>query len=409
MKDLVIDRKELRIHPAWLILACSILIQGGIIGLLVNPTGVLFTAVRMDRGFRAGDPSVYYTIRQIVMATTVSFTSRLFFEKNSRWVIGFLGLCGSASFVFMAGFHQLWQWYAAAVMAGIGISCCAVVIPIVLNNWFRSKRGLVVGISMSASGIVGACYSPFCSVVIERLGWRAAAVTTGVLSFAMVCLGCLFLVADPKMAGVEPYGADRTEEKKSSSSSRQKTGGSWMVYWIAVFALIGPNTYTQFNNQLPIFAQEAGYSLGTGAVLTSISMMGNIIGKLGLGILSDKLGIFRAVSMLVVLLGGSQAAFLLGADVLPVMQMGAFLYGSVYAMGTTAPSQVFLALYGEEKYRGKVRKTQMLNSFVLAFAGMLFPYIYDFTGSFTPVFILGIVISMFSLALMLLLEHIYRH
>lgn len=393
-----------KIHYAWVILICAVLIQGGIIGLLVNPAGVLLTAVRGERGFRAGDLSVYYTIRQLVMAASVGVTSRLFFSRSPRMVMGLLGLCGASSFVFMAGFDYLWQWYGAAVMAGIGISCCTVVIPVVLNNWFQSKRGLVVGISMSASGVVGACYSPICSWLVETTGWRSAAAVTGVLSFGMTLAGCLFMSASPQNMGMEPYGAAK-EKIQSSAPLNRETGPvpKW-VYAAALAAVIVPNTYTQFNNQIPVFLQAVGYSLGTGAVLTSISMTGNIMGKLVVGILSDRLGIFRAIRVLLIFFGVSQVFFFVGADVLPVLQIGAFLYGTVYAMGTTVPSQLFLALYGEQRYRSKVQSAQTVNFFAMAFAGILFPYIYDFTGSFMPVFALGAAVCVTALGFMVCLE-----
>ena len=263
-------------HRAWLILGCTVLIQGGIIGLLVNSAGVLFAAIRTDLGFRAGDLSVYYTIRQVVMAAAVGITSQLFFRKNPRVVMGVLGFLGGSSFVMMAGFHHLWQWYGAAVLAGLGISCCTTVVPMVLNNWFASKRGLVVGISMSASGLVGACFSPVCSWFIESLGWRLASVITGGLAFALAFLGCLILVAEPEKAGLRPYGGETEptldKKEKADAAIEKGTVPEW-AYVVAVMALFIPNTYTQFNNQLPVFAQTVGYSLGTGAVLTSISMV----------------------------------------------------------------------------------------------------------------------------------------
>lgn len=305
--------------------------------------------------------------------------------------------------MMMAGFHHLWQWYGAAVLAGLGISCCTTVVPMVLNNWFASKRGLVVGISMSASGLVGACFSPVCSWFIESLGWRLASVITGGLAFALAFLGCLILVAEPEKAGLRPYGGETEptldKKEKADAAIEKGTVPEW-AYVVAVMALFIPNTYTQFNNQLPVFAQTVGYSLGTGAVLTSISMVGNITGKLGLGILADKIGSYRAVGLLILVLGLSQVAFLFGADSLLLMKAGAFLYGTVYAIGTTAPSQVFLAMYGKEHYGARVRNGQTINSFLLAFAGVLFPYVYDFTGSFRPVFYLGAGICILSLGLL---------
>lgn len=382
-------------------LLCMILVQGGIIGLLINSTGVLFAAVRTDLGFRAGDLSIYYTIRQLVMAVSVGVTSRVFFAKNEKLVMGSLGLCCGLSFVLMGTFSRLWQWYLAAAVMGFGMSCCMVVIPIMLNNWFTKNRGLVVGITMSASGIAGALFSPLCSVLISAFGWRAAAVVTGALSLAMSLSGSTFLLAAPEKAGLLPYGGEKPGEGpavEGGAGSRQVPG--W-VYPAAVIALLCTNSYTQFNNQLPTFAQTVGYPLQVGAVLTSITMVGNITGKLSLGAVSDRLGIYRAVELLLGMVCASQVIFFCAQESLLLLQLGALLYGFVYALGTTAPSLLFLDLYGPSGYKGKVSLTQSINSFIMAFAGSLFPYIFDFAGSFQPVFVLGIFVSASGLLVML--------
>lgn len=80
-----------KLHRAWIILIAMILIQAGIIGILMNCTGILFAAVLSDTGFRAGDLSVYYTIRSLVSAATVNIACRLFFQKNARVVMAVLG------------------------------------------------------------------------------------------------------------------------------------------------------------------------------------------------------------------------------------------------------------------------------------------------------------------------------
>lgn len=375
-------------------LLCMILIQGGIIGLLVNSTGVLFAAVRTDLGFRAGDLSVYYTIRQLVMAVSVGVTSKAFFARNEKTVMAALGICCGSSFILMGAFTQLWQWYLSAVMMGFGMSCCMVVIPIMLNNWFSKSRGLVIGITMSSSGIAGAVFSPLCSALIGSFGWRLTAVITGVVSLVMSLAGSLFLSASPEKLGLLPYGGERAAGGGMAEEDAENRGQvpRW-VYPAAVIALLCTNSYTQFNNQLPTFAQTIGYPLGVGAVLTSITMVGNITGKLSLGAISDRLGIYRAVELLLAMVCASQALFLFAQTSLPLLQLGALLYGFVYALGTTAPSLLFLSLYGISGYQDKVSLTQSINSFIMAFAGSLFPYIFDFAGSFQPVFALGVFVS----------------
>ena len=45
-------------------------LQGGFIGMLVNCTGILLSAVMADMGFTAGKISLYYTVRALAQAAT---------------------------------------------------------------------------------------------------------------------------------------------------------------------------------------------------------------------------------------------------------------------------------------------------------------------------------------------------
>ena len=53
------QEKSNKIHYAWWILVAAVAIQGGIIGIMVNCTGVIFSAIIEDLGFRSGDLSIY--------------------------------------------------------------------------------------------------------------------------------------------------------------------------------------------------------------------------------------------------------------------------------------------------------------------------------------------------------------
>ena len=76
------QEKQGKFHYAWLILIAAICIQGGIIGVMVNCTGVIFSAIIEDLGFRSGDLSIYYTIRAFLQAAACGITTKLFLNKN---------------------------------------------------------------------------------------------------------------------------------------------------------------------------------------------------------------------------------------------------------------------------------------------------------------------------------------
>ena len=96
-----------KIHRAWIILIAMILIQAGVIGILMNCTGILFAAILSETGFRAGDLSLYYTIRSLVSAATINTACWFFFHKNARVVLAVLGATYCVSVGMMSCFSQL--------------------------------------------------------------------------------------------------------------------------------------------------------------------------------------------------------------------------------------------------------------------------------------------------------------
>lgn len=180
---------------AWAVLAGMVLIQAGMMGVIINCTGIVFSTVLEDCGFRAGDLSVYYTIRSLASAAAVGVTSRLFFRYGGKAVMAALGAILALSFGSMYFFDSLWQWYLSGAFAGIGMSCIMVIMPVVLNNWFKAHNGLIIGLAMSSSGIAGAVFSPLCSALVTALGWRMAAVVTACIGGALIIIPSLVLLS----------------------------------------------------------------------------------------------------------------------------------------------------------------------------------------------------------------------
>lgn len=89
---------------AWAVLAGMVLIQAGMMGVIINCTGIVFSAVLEDCGFRAGDLSVYYTIRSLASAAAVGVTSGCFSDTAARpswplWAPSWP--CPSAAYTFL--------------------------------------------------------------------------------------------------------------------------------------------------------------------------------------------------------------------------------------------------------------------------------------------------------------------
>ena len=384
-------------HRAGAVFISLLCIEAGMLGILVNCTGILFSAVIAEFGFRAGDLSLYYLIRSLTAAASCGVLVRLFFERNAKAVVTVVGAVSALAFGLMSSFNSLWQWYLSALFSGIGISFILVMLPIVINNWFSKNNGLLIGIAMSASGVAGAGYGQVCSVLISQYGWRTAAVITAASGFLVAAIPTLlFLRAAPKL---DP-DAVRAQEAAARAELRERKNATPLAGWVfplCAGVLISVMSFASLSNQMPIYAQSLHYSLEVGATLASLTMLGNVVGKLSIGVLADRIGIYRAAKLLVVLVGCALLLLVFATGLLPVLYVAALLFGTIYAMGTTVPSLLLLDLYGKQHYKPKVSRYQSLSAVIASCAGALLPYLYDFTGSFAPVFGLGAAVCALAL------------
>ena len=354
-------------------------LQGGFIGMLVNCTGILLSAVMADMGFTAGKISLYYTVRALAQAATVGFTAKCFFEKNQKLTISVMGVLSGLSFILMYFYNDLWQWYISGALNGVGMSCVLVVIPVVINNWFKKKNGLIIGISMAASGLFATVFGPVLSKWILAYGWRKAAVILGVTGAVVVIVPTiLFLNLTPEKLGLKPYGYEEDAGDRVKKARGKSYNMPGFIFPLCLVSIIAGSMLTQFMNQIPTFAASIGYSLTA------------------MGALSDKIGIFKALYLALSIVFVSMVLFIVGQGSINVLYAASLCYGMCYSLGTTAPSLVFYYVYGEG-YKSKLSKFQSVNAVVLAFASSIFGFIYDFAGSYTPDFVFGGTMAVLSI------------
>lgn len=393
-----------RFHYGWVIVLCALLIQGGSTGIFMNCVGVILSAVTNDLKFRAGDLSIYYFVRYISSAIAVGYCSRLFFKYSPRHMMALYGLLASVSFGMMYFFHRLWQWYVSAIFTGIGIASTPIILPVLINNWFRKHNGLVLGLVMSSAGILGTIYNPICGWLITQYGWRITAVITALLGFCMMSVvSLLFLWVTPEEKQLQPYGT--SEQHSTTQNTFEPTiMPSPKIFYLCLFAYLTPVALVQFNQFLPLFTQSIGYTLQTGALLTSCSMIGNLLGKICIGAFADRFGIYSAflvfhsttiLSLFILWLGSKNLVMLYG---------GGLLFGLTFATFTTLAPLLFRDLYGEKQYRHRLSIAQSMNNITSAIVSVIFPYLFDFTGSFQPVFIGGLVCVTITIGIYLYLK-----
>ena len=184
-----------KLHYGWVIAGALFCIQGAIVGILVNCRGMFYSPICSELGFELGDFTLYTAFYGIAGVLAVPVAAKVIPRCNLP-----LTLCGcavliSASEFAQSYFNALWQWYAVAVLQGVlQAFLFAITVGVLVNNWFHRKKGLVLGIVNTASGVVGAVLNIVCDRVINLQGWQAAYRLVGVIMLVMMVPASLLLL-----------------------------------------------------------------------------------------------------------------------------------------------------------------------------------------------------------------------
>jgi MFS family permease len=105
---------------------------------------------------------------------------------------------------------QSWQLIATwGVLSGLGSGCVAIVLgATVVNRWFVTNRGLVMGMLTASTATGTLVFLPGLAAIAEGGGWRPVVLTVGVATALLIPVALWLLPERPSSIGLVPYGAD---------------------------------------------------------------------------------------------------------------------------------------------------------------------------------------------------------
>lgn len=396
-----------KIHYAWWVMLSCCLLNIGILGVISYSSGIFFQPVVQELGIKTSEMGFHVTIRSLAMAAAMPVVGRILPRKSIGKILALAAAVCCGSFAMMSQFTAIWQWYIAAAI--MGVSCgflFFVPTPLLINNWFYKKSGLVLGIALTASGLSGSIWTPLGNYFIETCGWRAAYIIMACISAVLVIPAILVLVRfQPMDMGLLPYGITQEEwnvrpktvvpeekkKKRALSSILADCSGSKKQFFFVLITCCTLSYCASYLQYLPSFAVSIGLDSGAGAQIASVAMIGSVIWKLSLGWMNDRWGAKRSTLLgLVTVIVSFSCILLLPGD--PVfLSVGVFLYGAAPAIMAVSPSVVTKSVF-DPSYFGEIYSYITIGtSLVTAAAASVIGAIYDFSGSYNLGFLLGIV------------------
>ncbi|MCX5579021.1 MFS transporter [Kaistia terrae] len=193
-----------------------------------------------------------------------------------------------------------WQYVATwGVFSGVASGSVAMVLgATVVNRWFVTNRGLMMGLLTASTATGTLIFLPGMAALVEWGGWQAVVVTVAIVSAALVPLAYFLIPERPQDIGLRPYGAPEGELPPTGpqgnalanafnalfEAARTKT--FW--YLFATFFICGFTTNGLVGTHMIAFCGDMGMPAVQAASLLAMMGLFDLFGTTGSGWLTDR-------------------------------------------------------------------------------------------------------------------------
>jgi len=370
---------------------------------------LLFPPILDEFGWERGVTAGAFSFGFLASAVFSPALGRLMDRSGPRWVM-LLGIALMGSGLALApAVTQPWHLYVTLGVAVGGGSVCLGYTghTLFLPNWFVRRRGLALGLAFSGVGVGSILLLPWLQRIIAARGWRAACWTMALMVvLALVPLN-LLQRRRPEDLGLEPDGdaaplaggvarpyPDNVVDPGWVAIDwtllrAMRTGRFW---WVVLGFASGLFAWYAVQVHQTKYLIEIGFDPGVAAWALGFVGFGGIVGQIGLGHLSDRIGRewvwtfaaggFALCYALLLLLGRHPTAILL---YLMIAAQGVLGYGLASVFGAI-PAELF-----QGRHYGTVFGTLSLASIV---GGAVGPWatgaLHDRTGDYVLAFWIAI-------------------
>jgi len=394
--------KEKRFHYAWIILIVGCIVNFAGLGTIFNTSGIFFPAVTGDLGIGTGDMALYMTVLCLAMFAGSPLVGKLLPKIDVRITISAAFVIVLAATAAMSLYTEIWQWYLSGAVIGFaGAFIFFIPIPVIIQNWFHKKTGMMLGLAGAFTGLGGAIMNPIIGFFIEGVGWRMAYVLTAVIVAIIVLPFTIFALRfKPEDKGIKAYGyREGSEEKVKIDDVNEygvsvKTAVTSVAFSFVIIIAASVGLISGFNQLLNSYGASIGFNAALAATLVSASMISNMITKFLYGVASDIFGAKATLVVSALLIAFGFSLFFISEGTYAMVLIASILYGIHAPTIVVGLPLITKKLFGKKHYTEIYSYVSMSQNFVKAFGFALFGYVYQLTNSYEPAFLLGLIICL---------------
>lgn len=401
---------NVKLHYGWIICVLAVLTMFCTMGLSSNTMSIYINAFIEENGFTKAQGASLPTIRCVASLIGTMICGFYYDKLNMRRGLSLSVAMIGIAFLIYSRAQALPVFYVGAFIAGLGYGLGTMVpATMLINRWFASGQGFVLGIVSAGTGVATIICPPMITAGLEAGGVALAASVEGLLILVYAALMLLLLRNHPADKGLLPYGAGETDTASVSAKplpadQKPDAGSSLLPKSMERLVLLAPfliGIVTAPNAEsLAVHLTTSGLTAATASLCVSTFGITMTIGKMVYGAMADRIGLFRTnLVFSCFLLAGFSSGWFVSGDAPAIGFFQTACLGAGYSMTTIA-----FSLFANSFYSGKKAADAVRHFWVSTLVGSLAfttvpGIVADMTGSYRiyqvcciPVFLAGISI-----------------
>ncbi|HEX7737779.1 MAG TPA: MFS transporter [Ktedonobacteraceae bacterium] len=293
-----------RFHYGWLIAVLTFLALLAAAGMRSTPS-VLIVPLEHTFGWSDSTISLAISINLVLYGLSGPFAAALMQRLGMRRVVIVALILIAVACGLTTLMNAPWQldllW---GILVGLATgSVASVFAALVANRWFVKNRSFVMGLLTASNAAGQLVFLPALASLAVSLGWRAAALATGLAALVLLPLIVLFFANGPREIGLRPYGEpvpenDDSQKQVSAAGNPFSDAIGGLLrgvrsrdFWLLAgsFFICGASTNGLIGTHLIPAAMDHGISEVTAASMLALIGIFDLIGTTASGWLSDRL------------------------------------------------------------------------------------------------------------------------
>jgi predicted MFS family arabinose efflux permease len=341
----------------WIVVAASAAIICIGMGTLFS-LGVFLVPIERATGWSRGQISTVALLNWIAMGVGSFAWGVLSDRIGGRGVVLAGGFLLGLGLVLASQTQTLWQLYVTfGVLVGFSVGAFYAPLTSTATKWFTERRGLAVALVSSGIGVGILVISPLARALTTAWDWRVAMLVLGDIAWLVIIPTALLIRDD---APVTARAAGRPEPAYSSAQVL-RAPQFWAIA-LTHFACCAAHSGPIFH--MVTHATDQGVPAMAAAAALGVSGLSSIAGRIGGGMIADRLGVKRTLIGGLLLQAAIIAAYVLAREAWSFYAL-AVVFGTAY--GGVMP---LYALVTREYFGEKVMGTAYGAVFLVSSLGM---------------------------------------